>query len=138
MTLTIIDAFLITFTPYIIMIFYHIKIIKYFKRHRHTLSTVSRKVQTDLNRILMTQAIIPIFSAFLPMSIHLLSAVTDLDLVFETFIGGILYSWIPTGNAISVLFFVTAYRRKLKQIICHKDLKLPRFFSVANTVTAQA
>ena len=89
----------------------------YLKNHQHSFSTTSKKVQMDLNRMLLIQAIIPIFSAFLPISLHIISGFTDFDLVFESFFCGMLYSWIPVGNAVSVLFFVTAYRDKLKRIL---------------------
>ena len=99
------------------MIICDIKIINYLKRNHHCLSAASRKAQNELNKILLAQAIVPIFSAFLPMTIHLIGGVTEIDLVFASFIAGILYCWIPVGNAFSVLLFVTAYRRKVKQLI---------------------
>ena len=134
MLLSIVDAFLITFVPYIIMILYHIKILRYLKHHHHSLSPASRRVQNDLNRILTAQAIIPIFFAFLPVAIHIFSVIVDVNLVFLTFIGGILYCWIPVGNAICVLFLITAYREKLKHLILRKKLQLPRIVSVTGTM----
>ena len=127
-------AIVITFVPYVIMIMYYIKIHKYIKRHKHSLSTVSMRIQNDLNRILLAQAIVPIFSAFLPMVIHFLGAITDLDLVLASFICGILYSWIPAGNAFSVLLFVTAYRKKLKQLFLQCNQQLPRLISISATI----
>ena len=121
--------------PYVIMIMCYIKIHKYIKRHKNSLSAVSMRVQNDLNRILLVQAVVPIFSAVLPMVIHFLSAVTDLDLVLASFICGILYSWIPAGNAFSVLLFVTAYREKLKQLCLHFNRQLPRFNSISATIS---
>lgn len=137
MLFSIMDAFLITFVPYYIMIRNHIKIVKHLKYHQHSLSAASRRVQTDLNRILLAQAIIPIFFAFLPVGLHIFSVVFDFNLVFETFIAGIMYCWIPTSNAICVLFFVTAYRMKLKQLIFRMKPRLPRISSVSGTATAE-
>ena len=138
MNITILAASFVTFTPYIIMIICNIKILKYLRQHRHSLSNASRRVQADLNKIFLAQAIIPIFSAFLPMSIHVSSALYDVNFVFATFIAGGLYCWIPTGNAISVLFFVTAYRIRLKNLLLQVRPKLSRVFSVTNTVTASS
>ena len=115
--INLVDAFIISFIPYAIMIVCYVKISNYLKYHEQSLSPVSRRIQRDLNRILLAQAIIPIFSAFLPMSLHILSGILDVDFVFINFICGMLYSLIPIGNALCVLFFVTAYRRKLKEII---------------------
>lgn len=100
------------------MIFFYFKIIKYLKHYGHSLSIISRRVQRDLNRTLLAEAIIPIFSAFLPMAVQIISGVADGDFVFANFMCGILYSWIPTGNALCVLFFITAYREKVKQLLC--------------------
>ena len=98
------------------MIICYIKISRYLKENQDSLSPMSRRIQRDLNRILLAQAIIPIFPAFLPMSIHISSGFFHWEQVFPTFICGMMYSWIPIGNALCVLFFVTAYRRKLKQL----------------------
>ena len=116
------------------MIVCNIKVLKYLKSHRHSLSTTSRRVQNELTKILTAQAIIPIFTAFLPMAFHLLSVFIDWDFVLISFICGILYSWIPTGNAICVLFFVTAYRKKVKQLLLRMKSNLPRITLVSNTV----
>lgn len=116
------------------MIFCSIKVYKYLKCHRHSLSNASRRVQSDLNKILLAQAIVPIFTAFLPMILLILGALVEWDFVFETFICGILFSWIPTGNAISVLLFVTAYRMRLKRLFLRAKSRLPRFFSISITV----
>ena len=138
MNITILAAAFVTFVPYIIIIICNIKILNHLKRQRHSLSTASRRLQSDLNKTLLAQAIIPIFSAFLPMGIHITGAIFDIDLVFASFISGILYCWIPTGNAISVLFFVTAYRIRLKNLLLQVRPKLSRVFSVTNTVTASS
>ena len=98
------------------MIFCNIKVFSYLKRHQHSLSIVSRRIQSDLNRMMTAQAIIPVLTTYMPMSILLVSGFVDGDLVFESFICGILCCWIPTGNAISVLFFVSTYRRKLTRL----------------------
>ena len=134
MAFSIVDAFVITFIPYYIMIICHFKIMKYLKYHKSCLTAASRRVQKDLNRILSAQAIIPIFFAFLPVGLHIFSVIFDFDLVFETFIGGIMYCWIPTGNAICVLLFVTAYRIRLKQLLIRTRPRLPRLFSVSATI----
>ena len=130
MLLSIVDAFLITFIPYIIMIFCHIKIFSYLKYHYNSLSPDLKRAQNDLNRILTAQAIIPIFFAFFPMGFHIFSVIVDIDLVFETFIGGILYCWIPMGNAVCILFFVTAYRERLKELFLCKTPRVPRVISI--------
>ena len=132
---TIFDAFVITFIPYFIMIIYNIKIVNYLKHHEHSLSAISRRVQTDLNRVLTAQAIIPVFFSFFPVGLHIFSVTVDVNLVFETFIGGILYCWIPVGNAICVLFFVTAYRLRLKRLIFRVKPRIPNFLSVSGMVT---
>ena len=137
MLFSIVDAFVITFIPYFIMIVCHFKIMKHLRYHKSCLTAASRRVQKDLNRILLAQAIIPIFFAFLPVGLHIFSVIVDYNLVFETFIGGIMYCWIPTGNAICVLFFVTAYRRKLKNILLRVKPQLSRFISASGTMTAE-
>ena len=116
------------------MIVCNIKVLKYLKRHRHSLSTASRRVQNELTKILTAQAIIPIFTAFLPMALQIFSLCSEWDLVFVTFICGILYSWIPTGNAICVLFFITAYKMKLKQLMHRIKPNFPHVISVSGTV----
>ena len=117
------------------MITCNIKIVKHLKNHQHCLSFSSRIIQTDLNRVLVAQAVIPVFSAFLPMSIHLLSTLTSLNLTFVTFICGIFYSWIPIGNAITIFIFVTAYREKLMQLILRLKKQLHLFTSNLGTTT---
>ena len=130
--LIIIDSFAITFIPYTIMIICNIKVLDHLRSHRYCLSRASRRVQGELNRILTAQAIIPVFTAFLPMSLHIFSAVTEFDLFFASFICGILYSWIPTSNALSIFFFISAYRRKSKKFFrCLKS----RLSSVTFTST---
>ena len=133
--LTVLDAASITFISYLIMIALYIKIIKHFKAKQHLFSAASRRVQMDLNRILLAEAVIPILSAFLPMTIHVLSGFTNFNFVFESFICGILYSWIPAGNAISVLCFVTAYRKKMKQLLTYARRRIPRVMAVSVTAT---
>ena len=112
----------------------NIKVVKYLKLHRHSLSTASRRVQNELTKILTAQAIIPIFTAFLPMALQIFSLCSDWDLVLISFICGILYSWIPTGNAICVLFFVTAYKMKLQQLIHRMRPNLSRLTPISSTV----
>ena len=130
MYLSTISAFTVTFSPYFIMIIYHIKIFKYFKYHEHSLTPACKRVQTDLNRTLLAQAIIPILSAFLPMGIHFISTISSFDLVFTSFISGMLYSWIPVGNVIRILIFITAYRQMLKQLMSHMKLRFFRALSI--------
>ena len=120
-----------TVIPYLIMIIYNIKISRYIEFCQHCLSPASRKVQTDLNRMLTTQAIIPVFTIFLPMGIYLLGVMTDLNLTFPSVISRILYSWIPASNAISALFFLTAYREQLKQLFIFRKSQLSHFISVS-------
>ena len=136
MLVTIVDAIIMTFISYSIIIYCNVKIIRYLKHHEHSLSATARRVQHDLNKVLWAQAIIPIFSAFLPMSLHIGSAIADFDFLFASFIGGLFYAWIPVGNALSVLIFVTAYREKLKQLILHSKPRLPSFIS--SSVTSPA
>ena len=126
---------MITFVSYCIMLICNIKIMRHLKHYQHCLSSSSRRVQTDLSRVLRAQAVIPIFSAFLPMSIHLLSTLTNLNLTFATFICGIFYSWIPIGNAITIFIFVTAYRQKLIQLILRLKPQLHLFPSNLGTIT---
>ena len=125
-------AFLVTI-PCSIIIIYYIKIIKHLRERQHNFSAASRKVQTDLNRTLVAQVLIQILVAFLPLSIHFLSAVTDLDLTLLSFVSAILYSWIPVGNALSVLIFVTAYRNKLSQILPCVQFRIPHISVSATT-----
>ena len=134
MWFTLIDAFLITFVPYGIMIVCYIKIINHFKYNQYCLSAASRRIQKDLNKVLLAQAIIPIFSAFLPMGIHIFSGLINVDLIFLNFIAGSLFSWIPVGNAFSVLFFITAYKERLQQLFIHMKPVLPQFQSNIITV----
>ena len=108
----------------------------YFHSYQHCLSDVSKRVQQDLNKVLLAQAFMPILTAFLPLTLQIISTIADADLVFVTFICGILYSWIPIGNAICVLFFVTAYRTKLKQLFICLNPKLSRLTSRPVTATA--
>ena len=136
MLVTIVDAIIMTFISYSIIIFCNIKVIKYLKRHQHALSPAIRRVQQDLNKVLLAQAIIPVCSAFLPMSLHIGSAIADFDFLFASFIGGLFYAWIPIGNALSVLVFVTAYREKLKQLIFRTQPKVPLFNAVSMTVSS--
>ena len=130
--LNIIFITVIPTAPYTIMIIYYIKILKYLQNHQHSLSITCKKVQRDLNRVLLAQAVIPIPFAFFPGSIHIISSVVDFDLTVESLVCGVLYSWIPVGNAVSILFFVTAYRRKLMKIIFHMK---PQLFRIS--VSAQ-
>ena len=116
-----IDTTIITFVPYIIIIVYSIKVRNHIKRHQSSFSADSRRIQSDLTKVMAIQAIIPMFTAFLPLTLLLISGVVNTNLALETFLSSILYSWIPTGNAISIIFFVTSYRKKLKQLII--DLK---------------
>ena len=132
--LNIIFVIVLTVIPYTIMIFCKIKISRHLKLHHHCLPTASRTIQTDLNRILTAQAIISIFFVFLPETIHFLGLFINVDFVFPSFICGILYSWIPAGNAICVLFFVTAYRKRLKQLFRSKT-QFHNFVSISATVT---
>ena len=117
------------------MIFCYVKIVNHFRNYQHCLSDVSKRVQQDLNKVLLAQAFMPIFTAFLPATLQIIGALTNFDLVFATFICGILYSWIPIGNAICVLFFVTAYRTKFKQLFICLNPKLARLVSSPATVT---
>ena len=136
MWVTIVDAIIMTSISYSIIIFCNFKIIRYLKRHEHAFSSITRRVQKDLNKVLLVQAVIPIFSAFLPMSLHIGSAIADFDFLFASFIGGLLYAWIPIGNALSVLIFVTAYREKFLQIFLCEKPKLPRFMSISMTANS--
>jgi len=129
------DVFIITFVPYFIMIICNIKIMRHLNHYQHCLSSASRKVQRDLNRVLLAHAIIPIFSAFLPMAIYIFSSITAFDFTFVTFICGIFYSWIPIGNAITIFIFVTAYREKLMQLILRLKPQLHLFTSNLGTIT---
>ena len=117
------------------MMICNMKVLNYIKYNRHCLSTTSRRVQSELNKILTAQAIVPVLTALLPITLEISGAFTDLDLVFASFISGILYLWIPIGNAICVLFFVTAYRMKLKQLFFCIRPKLPRLFSNSGVIT---
>ena len=102
--------------PYLIMIICKVKIYNYLKQNQHCLCATFKRVQRDLTRVLLVQAIVPIFFAFLPLGVHSVGSIIDADLLLLSFICGILYSWIPTSNAILILIFVTPYRDKLKQL----------------------
>ena len=134
MFLSVAVATVITLIPYLVMLVCHIKIFKYFKHHEHSLSPASKRVQTDLNRTLLAQAIIPILSAFFPMAVHSVSIFSNFDFVFASFFSGMLYSWIPAGNAISILIFITAYRQMLKQLVLHSKSRLLRMLSISPKV----
>ena len=135
MWLTIAYIVMLAIISYSIIVFCNIEIFKYMTHHRHSLSEAAKGVQAELNRVLLAQTIIPTFTFFLPVTIHLIGMVSNLDLAFTSFLFGIFYSWIPTGNALSTLIFVTAYKRKLKQLfVCVRE-QLPRF-GVTNIVTS--
>ena len=121
--------------PYIIIIIYYIKISKYFKDNQNSLSPASRKSQADLNRVLLAQAITPILFVVLPASVHVISGIGNFNLVFVSFVCGILYSWIPIGNALSILCFITAYRTKVKQLFFHMKSPLIHFLYTSPTET---
>ena len=133
MLVTVVDAIIMTFISYSIIVFCNIRITRYLRHHAHSLSATTRRVQNDLNKVLWAQAIIPVFSAFLPMSLHIGSAIADFDFLFASFIGGLFYAWIPIGNALSVLVFVTAYREKLKQLIFRSKPSMVRCISSSAT-----
>ena len=135
MLFTAADAIIITSVSYVIIIVCYIKIMRHFKHHQHCLSDVSKRVQKDLNKVLLAQAIIPIFTAFLPMTLQIISVLTDFNLVFVTFVCGMLYSWIPFGNALTVLIFITAYREKFKQLFFRSKKHVPRCVISPGTVT---
>ena len=134
MSLTIADAVVLTFVPYFIIVFCNIKILKSLKCQQLYLSAASKRVQSDLNRVLLAQAVIPVFSAFLPMSLHIFSAIIDYDFAFISFICGIFYAWIPIGNAITIFIFITAYRKKLMQLIFRTKTKHPHIMPATSTV----
>ena len=117
------------------MVVCYVKIMQHFKENQRCLSIVSRRVQKDLNKVLLAQAIIPILTAFLPMTLQITSVLTDFDLVFVTFVCGMLYSWIPFGNAITILIFITAYREKFKQLFFRSKKRIPRCASSPGTLT---
>ena len=117
------------------MVVCYVKIMQHFKENQHCLSTVSKRVQKDLNKVLLAQATIPILTAFLPMTLQITSVLTDFDLVFVTFVCGMLYSWIPFGNAITILIFITAYREKFKQLFFCSKKRMPRCASSPGTLT---
>ena len=130
------DAVFVVSIPYAIMIFCYVKIMNHFHSYQHCLSDASKRVQQDLNKVLLAEACTPVLTAFLPLTLQIIGALTNFDLVFATFICGILYSWIPIGNAICVLFFVTAYRTKLKQLFICLNPKLSRLMPSPATATA--
>ena len=128
----------VTGVPYTIITIYYMKISNYLKHHEHTFSAASKRGQTDLNRVLLAQAIIPVFFSGLPASIHIMCSTLDFNLTLASVLGGILYSWIPIGNAISILCFITAYRRKLKQIFTRAKPLLFRSTPISATITFES
>ncbi|KAE9548175.1 hypothetical protein FO519_008615 [Halicephalobus sp. NKZ332] len=116
------DAGAITIISYAICIYCNMKVIYYLKKNNVHLCKGMQTIQSELTITLTAQAVAPLVLILLPLTFQIMCIYfPDLDMDKESVYSTMILSWIPTGNAISVLLFVGTFRRKiLKFFTCGK------------------
>uniref|UniRef100_A0A7E4V410 G protein-coupled receptor n=1 Tax=Panagrellus redivivus TaxID=6233 RepID=A0A7E4V410_PANRE len=120
---------------YSIIIFCSLRIYWHVKTAPKAISKRAHDVQKQLNRLLTIHATIPLFSAVMPSTVLVVAMTFDtVDFTKFTVLVTMFFSWIPAGNAMSVVFFVKAYRQQLLSMICRvcKRRRIPSNNSVTN------
>ncbi|KAE9547143.1 hypothetical protein FO519_009645 [Halicephalobus sp. NKZ332] len=70
-------------------------------------------IQNQFSRTLICQAVVPLFTFAIPVFFIVFSVLSriSIDPGFSTAFG-LMFTYIPTGNALSVLFFLKSYRKR--------------------------
>lgn len=104
----------ITFGSYSVIIWCNIRVYRHMKRFTVANNARVKEIHFQLNRVLTVQAVVPIFTVVLPLSLLVIALYIDsFSIGAATSCASLGLSWIPVGNSASVLFFVKSYRRRL-------------------------
>lgn len=78
-------------------------------------------IQKQLTKTLVIQAVIPLFTCCLPMMIMMFALILPVKIpeAFLSFLG-LTLTYIPLGNALSILLYVKAYKRFAKNFVIRK------------------
>lgn len=70
-------------------------------------------IQNQLSRTLIAQGVIPLFTFAMPITLIVISVVSpmNVDPGFSSMLG-LMITYVPTGDALSVLFFLRSYRKR--------------------------
>ena len=112
-----IHASLIVILCYGVIIFCSWKIYRFLTLYQKNSSIKSLvvEVQKQLTRTLIAQAIIPLFTFMIPVVLIILTSIFPIYIpprVSGFF--GLVLTYIPIANALSMFFFVKSYRRRGK------------------------
>ncbi|KAE9548192.1 hypothetical protein FO519_008594 [Halicephalobus sp. NKZ332] len=127
-------AILLSFGSYSIIAYCTWEIFTFMKENEQVFSKSVRKVNRDLNKMLIVQAACPIFSYVMPIGILAIGLLfPTIPVAIPGFVVSLAFPWGPTENAASVLWLVTAYRRKLISIItCNPSVYNNRLHNTRN------
>ncbi|KAI1702088.1 serpentine type 7TM GPCR chemoreceptor str domain-containing protein [Ditylenchus destructor] len=98
---------------YFTTIWFGTKIQRAMKESNKIASKKTIKMQTQLSRILKIQAVLPLFTAVLPLSVMLALIIFKINIRGAGLAISALLSWIPVVNPLSTIFLVSNYRQKL-------------------------
>ncbi|KAI1697356.1 serpentine type 7TM GPCR chemoreceptor str domain-containing protein [Ditylenchus destructor] len=98
---------------YVTTIWFGVNIHRAMKESNKYASRKTIKMQTQLNRILKLQAVLPLFTAVLPLCVMLVLIIFKINILGAGLAISAMLSWIPVVNPLSTIFLVSNYRQKL-------------------------
>ncbi|KAE9548762.1 hypothetical protein FO519_008035, partial [Halicephalobus sp. NKZ332] len=108
-------AVILTVGTYIVIISLSWKVYKFMKYHKSSISINANffDIQNQLTKTLIAQSIIPLFTFALPIIFIIVTVTLPIHISPEiSATTSVFFSYIPMGNALSMLFFVKSYRKR--------------------------
>ncbi|CAD5218967.1 unnamed protein product [Bursaphelenchus okinawaensis] len=128
----VLSAALIIFIVYLSVFIIGRHVFKELSSKRHTMSKKTMEMQRGMNRMLIAQAIIPIFTGLLPLIVMLVSTSMRWKYQWTGFFTYFCICWLPTIGPICAIYFITSFRKRLFSIFSQQFKKTSVINSLHN------
>ncbi|CAD5219481.1 unnamed protein product [Bursaphelenchus xylophilus] len=107
-------------SEYIIIIFTSKRVFSKLKEQRHLMSARTLEMQRGMNRMLYAQAILPVFTGFVPLSLMWTTTALRLNYPQIGFITSTFLSWLPAVSPICTIYCIGIFKRRVIRLFRRK------------------
>ncbi|CAD5218449.1 unnamed protein product [Bursaphelenchus okinawaensis] len=99
---------------------------KHLSAHSDSMTTKTRKLQNNMNKVMLIQALIPLTNCSLPITVANIAIVMNVDFYLTGTIVITAFSWISVIKPMSTIYFVKPYRRRILSFRSKGDIAVSR------------